>query len=115
MLVYRTNTELEKITSPSFRSSDGCSHKLEILGHGQQFVAYGDHPDIERPYYWMDDSYSELVNVQPEELGLVTEQQLLNVVSIFEQEIIEIAEKYTFTIPPVLLLCITQKWGNSAL
>ncbi|NGQ93296.1 bifunctional DNA primase/polymerase [Rhodobacter sp. HX-7-19] len=28
---------------------------LEILGQGQQFVAFGVHPDIARPYYWATD------------------------------------------------------------
>lgn len=29
------------------------THKLEILGAGQQFVAYGIHPDTHKPYKWI--------------------------------------------------------------
>lgn len=34
--------------------NDGTrTHKLEILGAGQQFVAYGIHPDTHKPYKWI--------------------------------------------------------------
>jgi hypothetical protein len=31
---------------------DGKKARLEFLGNGQQFVAFGDHPDTGEPYRW---------------------------------------------------------------
>jgi hypothetical protein len=31
------------------------NHAIEILGDGQQCVAYGDHPDTKQPYRWHQD------------------------------------------------------------
>jgi hypothetical protein len=36
-----------KLTSP-----DGINEKLEFLGDGQQFVAFGIHPETKQPYTW---------------------------------------------------------------
>ena len=36
------------------RDADGGRHRLEILGRGQQFVAYATHPDTGQPYEWVD-------------------------------------------------------------
>ena len=41
--LYRTETPLPKLTLP----------RLDILGVGQQFVAFGTHPDTGRPYEWI--------------------------------------------------------------
>lgn len=38
-----------------FVSQDGKAHKFELLGAGQQFVAYGIHPDTGKPYKWVTD------------------------------------------------------------
>jgi hypothetical protein len=35
-------------------------NKVEVLGVGQQFVAYGIHPDTEQPYRWLGDQLSDL-------------------------------------------------------
>jgi len=46
MLVYRNETPIKKLRI----AGDGGA--VEILGIGQQFVAYGMHPDTGRPYTW---------------------------------------------------------------
>jgi hypothetical protein len=35
-----------------FVARDGVAHAVELLGAGQQFVAYGRHPSTRRPYEW---------------------------------------------------------------
>ena len=45
---------------------------IEVLGHGQQFVAYGLHPDTGQPYTWPVES---LANLDLEELPAITEAQ----------------------------------------
>lgn len=50
LLVFRTDRPFRKM---SCAYSDGSTrHGVEILGHGQQFVAYGTHPDTGKPYEW---------------------------------------------------------------
>ena len=42
LLVYRTNEPLSGMKA----------HPIEVLGLGQQFVAFADHPETRRPYEW---------------------------------------------------------------
>ncbi len=44
LLLYRTDVPFPKLKAG----------KVEILGLGQQFVAFGIHPDTGKPYYWLD-------------------------------------------------------------
>jgi len=46
LLLYRTDAPFSKIV----RGSEGA--KIEVLGQGQQFVAFGRHPDTGADYYW---------------------------------------------------------------
>ena len=45
---------------------------IEVLGLGQQFIAYGIHPETEQPYDW---PVSSLADLTPDELPAVTEAQ----------------------------------------
>lgn len=47
-------------------------YKCDLLALGQQFVAFGIHPDIGSPYSWPEES---VLDVPLEDLPLVTEQQ----------------------------------------
>lgn len=50
LIVFRTTTPFRKMFAAF---SDGrTNHKIEVLGNGQQFVAYGIHPDTKKPYTW---------------------------------------------------------------
>ena len=50
LVVFRASTPFRKMFAAY---SDGkTKHKLEVLGDGQQFVAYGIHPDTKKPYIW---------------------------------------------------------------
>ena len=51
LLVYAGDYGHPKINIFLF-DTRGESHKIEILGKGQQFVAYGIHKDTKRPYTW---------------------------------------------------------------
>ncbi len=55
MLIYRmSGPAWRKNTSSWFTDTDGVKQRLEILGKGQQFVAYHIHPDTGQPYDWVD-------------------------------------------------------------
>lgn len=51
MLVFYTREPFRKMYA-DWRSPDGVKHRVEVLGQGQQFVAYGTHPDTKRPFEW---------------------------------------------------------------
>ena len=50
LLVYRTAEPLSGMKA----------HPIEVLGLGQQFVAFADHPETKRPYEWPQESPADL-------------------------------------------------------
>lgn len=53
LLLYRAaEAGWRKITGAWFEDGEGRSHRVEVLGAGQQFVAFHEHPDTGRPYTW---------------------------------------------------------------
>jgi P4 family phage/plasmid primase-like protien len=55
LLLFRTETPFSKLRR-DFADKNGEAHAIEILGDGQQFVAYGIHPTTGKPFDWnMDD------------------------------------------------------------
>lgn len=59
-------------------------HRLEILGCGQQFVAYGIHPVTGKPYEYTSPYGLEPLNTPAEKLTVVTTEQLLALIRKFE-------------------------------
>lgn len=53
LLLFAAPKPFLKIASRFYQSPDGRRHRVEILGEGQQFVAYGIHPDTGKPYRWV--------------------------------------------------------------
>jgi hypothetical protein len=53
LIPFSTTTPFAKITAKLI-STDDVSEKLEWLADGQQFVAFGIHPDTGQPYRWCD-------------------------------------------------------------
>jgi hypothetical protein len=85
-LVYRAAEPFPKVNSKTFIDPDNpaddsgkaIGQKLEVLGDGQQFVAYAIHPDTGEPYRWLDkqgphntpaDSLPEITRDQAEQLA----------------------------------------------
>jgi hypothetical protein len=53
LIPFRSDEPFRKITSSVY--TDGTNeHKVEILGDGQQWVAYHTHPETGKPYQWWD-------------------------------------------------------------
>lgn len=59
-------------------------HRLEVLGKGQQFVAYHIHPDTGLPYEWID-MLGGIESVRANELPVVTEEQVAQALEVFER------------------------------
>lgn len=68
LVMFRTDEPFRKLQAVY---TDGkTAHKLEILGAGQQFVAYGVHPDTKKEYEWID--LEEPIDVEIDTLPLLT-------------------------------------------
>ncbi|MCX7825638.1 MAG: PriCT-2 domain-containing protein [Verrucomicrobiae bacterium] len=55
----------QKKLQATLRAPDGATHKFELLGAGQQFAAFGRHPDTGQQYQWPEE---RLYEVEPWEL-----------------------------------------------
>lgn len=54
-----------KITSNKWQDNEGRLNQIEVLSYGQQFVAYGIHPDTNRPYEWSGELLDHELTVIP--------------------------------------------------
>lgn len=52
-IMCHTNLPFKKIKTGKYKDERGDLHETEILGDGQQFVAFGIHPDTLIPYEWI--------------------------------------------------------------
>lgn len=78
--------KFHKIQSAKYEDEEGKEHKLEILGVGNQFVAYHIHPDTKEPYFYTTDA--TLLNTKQEDLCTLNAIQAKALVDYFEKEIV---------------------------
>ena len=84
LLVYRVvEAGWPKRTSDWFEDKEGTRHRLEVLGKGQQFVAYAIHPDTGEPYQWVD-PFGGLTEMPSSELPVLTQENLDEIVRTFD-------------------------------
>lgn len=81
LLVYRTDQPFRKLQS-TWRDQDGVNHKLEILGSGQQFIAYGVHPDTQKPYVWT--SLDDPLSLPVEDLPLLRHEEGIEILEHYD-------------------------------
>lgn len=74
-LVYRCPEDMRKFVGARYRDAEGRVHGLEAMGVGNQFVAYGVHPDTGREYT-QDSFLGSLLDTPAELLPAVTVEQL---------------------------------------
>jgi len=94
------NTPLERVgreprsllpyrTKESFRKKKltftlkGLDQKIEVLAQGQQFAAYGIHPDTKKDYRWLGEKNP--LNTPIDELPLITEAEVDQCLSRLEE------------------------------
>lgn len=56
LMLYRTEDPFTKVKSHTWLDDFGGRQAVEILGSGQQFVAFGIHPVTKKPYKWVTES-----------------------------------------------------------
>ena len=83
LLVYRAEKPFRKVQSTRYEDDEGRSVKLEVLGDGQQFVAFHVHPDTGEPYRWKDKRAPH--NVSADELPTITEKQAQQIADEFDR------------------------------
>lgn len=52
LLAFRADAPFDKVQTSEFHMLDGTVARVEVLATGQQFVAFGIHPDTKAPYHW---------------------------------------------------------------
>lgn len=77
MLMYQCDQPMTKRTSAAFEDWMG-DHKLEVMGQGQQVVAFGIHPGTLQPYHW-DEPLLPL-----DQLAKITPEQVQDAIAHFE-------------------------------
>lgn len=80
LLVHRTEKPTRKKTSLRYE----CG-RVEVLGEGQQFVAFGTHPDTKRPYEWPG-MLGSILDVRAEDLPVIAESEIQDIIAHFEQQ-----------------------------
>jgi hypothetical protein len=81
MLIYRTASPIAKFRSGAYTLESHNSQRIEILGKGQQFVAFGTHPTTKQPYEWPLKSITE---APFEEIPLTDQPKLQEFISSFD-------------------------------
>lgn len=84
LLVYRSEKPFPKTQSKVFIDDEGRPVKLEVLGDGQQFVAFHIHPDTEKPYKWIGGE--SILDVEHSELPVIDRDDALEIVAEFERK-----------------------------
>ena len=87
LLAYRTDKPFKKVRSATYEDLFGDHHAVEILGDGQQYVAYAEHPDTLSPYTWHGDGNGSppgINEIERASLPLLTLEDARAVVQEFE-------------------------------
>ena len=72
---------ITKMATAVYESGGDEVGKIEILGKGQQFVAFGAHPDTKKPYRWPEDSVLSRESI---DLPEITREQMAELISDFK-------------------------------
>lgn len=85
LLLYRTDRPFTKVKSTVFLDEEGRDNAVEILGSGQQFVAYGIHPGTKKPYEWTIKNESPADNHADFDLEEITLEQAREIIAEFDR------------------------------
>lgn len=85
LLLYQIDTPVAKMSTARYEDFISQTAQIEVLGLGQQFVAYGTHPDTGNAYQWVDDIGP--ANTPVCELQSVTYEDLTAVLSDFDKKV----------------------------
>lgn len=81
LMLFRTDEPFTKIMTPKYLDDFDLECKIEVLGRGQQFVAFHIHPDTNQPYRWTTEESP--INTLVGDLPTLTREQAQNLVDWF--------------------------------
>ena len=84
LLLYRTDEPFRKITSKTYLNEWEERCRIEILGDGQQFVAFHVHKETGKPYRWT--SENSPLDTPVQDLPLIDPDKLVELIELFERE-----------------------------
>lgn len=84
LLVYRTEKPFRKMKTGKYEDEWGDQHEIEILGDGQQFVAYAIHKDTGTPYTWTTKTHP--AELHHENLTVLTPDVCRDLFTYFEEQ-----------------------------
>lgn len=90
LMVFRVDDPIRTTKSKVYFDAEGRKCQVEILGLGNQFVAYAIHPDTGKPYSWPD---GDLVDTPRANLPLLTLADAKAVIAEFEKQAQEMGLK----------------------
>ena len=83
LLLYRTTEPFRKRRSTVYLDEWKDKQLIEVLGDGQQFVAFHVHPDTGKEYVWVDDKSP--LNTRAADLTEITTRQIDELLAAFEE------------------------------
>lgn len=80
LFLFRTDEPFTKVKSAVWEDDFGELHAVEVLADGQQFVAYGIHPETKKDYYWVghDNPTNNIADLDLEEITLDQAREIAN-------------------------------------
>jgi hypothetical protein len=87
IMPFRVEDGFTKIRSSEFEDAEGSKHAVEILADGQQFVAFGIHPQTNQPYAWVNGI--SIADTPWQKLPVITKVQAKAFVDYFERRAAE--------------------------
>ena len=83
ILPFRVEGSFSKIRSAEYSDAVGTKHAVEVLADGQQFVAFGIHPNTNEPYKWVKGL--SIADIKQSDLPVITRDQAVAFVAYFEE------------------------------
>lgn len=84
LFLFRCDAPFRKMRTTIRKDEWGDKQQIEVLGEGQQFVAYHKHPETGKPYTWPDKGQSPL-DVRANDLPTVTIEKIEGLLAYFEE------------------------------
>lgn len=84
LFLFRCDSPFRKMRTTVRFDEWGDKQQIEVLGEGQQFVAYHKHPDTGKPYAWPDKGQNPL-DVRANDLPTITVEEIEGLLAYFEE------------------------------
>lgn len=84
LLLFKLSGSPFKTMKSAWLDDEGQKQEVQILGNGQQFIAFGVHPDTEKPYSWVKNG--DPTSVDTADLPLLSEKDGFLILDEFDKQ-----------------------------